>query len=396
LGFRVLAGTKGVGGHGVPATIVGTQPRHGCTQGPIFATYEQIKCALFERHEQFAPGASESFVLAYPAQAGGTLYIEADPDWACDNDCIGPPPGGYIPPAVVEYESSGPENDIPPCASPESYSVPTGKTLRISAATGLLRNDFDPDQEALHVRLTRISFGYAKLNLDASSGAFTFKAGSKPGTAKIDYVAVDEKGVESQPATASISIGHPELDAKAAPCTHDRALQGTFGSFIGAKQFEKTATKQFRDTNGRPIKLSLNVTYTAFRWGNHVEVKGAASIRTSPSVRYLCLNDGWTISSGRGVSSVRPFSEWEGEGHPYMIDYTGGKPAKSTETWPFQGPALEKTGSSYLGIAFSERQGVLTWDSPERRIMDIHFAVTGAAGSRPGCTGNRFSLNWHK
>jgi hypothetical protein len=274
--------------------------------------------------------------------------------------------------------------------------VAPGKTLRIGAATGLLRNDFDPDQETLHLKLKRIGFGHSKLDLNPSSGAFTFKAGSKAGIAKIDYLAVDEKGVESQPAAVSIGIGRPELDAKAAACTHDRALQGTFGSFIGAKQFEKTATKQFRDTNGRLFTLSLNVTYTAFRWGNHDEVKGAASIRANPSVRYLCLNEGWTISSGRGVSSVRPFSDWEGEEHPYRIDYTGGKPAKNTETWPFSGPWLERDNASYLGIGFSERQGVLTWDSPERRITDIHFAVTAAAGGRPGCAGSDFSLTWHR
>ncbi|MFP5389050.1 MAG: hypothetical protein ACLGG5_07100 [Thermoleophilia bacterium] len=79
-----------------------------------------------------------------------------------------------------------------------------------------------------------------------------------------------------------------------------------------------------------------------------------------------------------------------------MIDYTGGRPTKNGTDWYFRGPSLEKSNASYLGIGFSETKGVLSWDSIERRIGDVHLAVAGMAGAQAGCGGNHFAVSWHR
>lgn len=307
-------------------------------------------------------------------------------------------PAAYTNQAVcgseLELNHSPGHGNGAPCASPDAYSVAPGGTLKVGAAEGLLANDFDPDQEALHVVLRRISFGRSKLKLDEGSGALTFRAGGKTGRASISYQAVDAAGARSQVAVATIWIGSPSRDPSQAACARGRGLRGV-GGFIGSKRFSKSEAETFRDGKGS-LSLTLDVSLTAFRWANHVEIKGAASVRASTKVRHLCLANVWTIYTQQGESSLRPVSPWEGDGFPFMIDYTGGRPTKNGTDWYFRGPSLEKSNASYLGIGFSETKGVLSWDSIERRIGDVHLAVAGMAGAQAGCGGNHFAVSWHR
>lgn len=113
------------------------------------------------------------------------------------------------------------EENTPPCAASNAYSIAPSGVLRVSAALGLLKNDFDPDMEPLRISLERISFGKSKLALNTATGAFTFRA----------------------------------------------------GHFLSSKGFLGSKTKTLRKRGQKPITLTLSLSYSAFRRANHVTIR---------------------------------------------------------------------------------------------------------------------------
>jgi hypothetical protein len=363
-----------------------------CTREPVGPTGYDLRCPWMGMNV----GEEKTWVVNIPpASEVETLFAGANEGISGIDPELNN--GSYR----YDFPSASHSDELSPCAGNDSYAVSPGKTLSVPASLGLLTNDFDPEGEKLHVRLEQISFGHNKLKLNTSTGDFTFKAGQRVGYAEMKYRAVAPDGRRSTVARVRVGIGAKKPKAVAPSCFKgDRDLEGLgdLGKFIGAKRFEKNEIKVFKEPEGGKVRLDLSVTFTATRWANHVEVKGAASVRSTPSVRYLCLLAYWSVYTKRGVSSLRPISDWENpEAGPYEVDYVGreDKPTwPTTEVWPFRGPYVERQNASYAGFGLSGSRGVLSWESAERAVTNLKLNVTAQAGSQGGCRGRSYRVTY--
>lgn len=144
-------------------------------------------------------GKTMALVVATLAAALLVVGIETGSSQVCmpgQEDCI--PGGGY-----------GGYDNLPPVANGDDYCVEPGGTLVVNAAEGVLSNDRDPDGDEITARVKAISFANSEWSGLDPDGSFSYTAG--PGTRRvlfktITYVAVDSKGVESEPTTAIVTV----------------------------------------------------------------------------------------------------------------------------------------------------------------------------------------------
>jgi VCBS repeat-containing protein len=126
--------------------------------------------------------------------------------------------------------------NLAPDADNDFYSVKTNVTLTIAAA-GVLRNDSDPDDDALTAAIvTGPSHGTLTL---AANGGFVYKpAPNFTGTDSFTYQAVDAFG-HTDAATVSIKVSHGGRDdddhhgdeshhRHGDDCDHERGRNGHF------------------------------------------------------------------------------------------------------------------------------------------------------------------------
>ncbi|MEO8494770.1 MAG: Ig-like domain-containing protein, partial [Planctomycetota bacterium] len=93
----------------------------------------------------------------------------------------------------------------PPNAGPDSYSTANATTLSVNAALGVLRNDTDEQPATLTARReTGPANGTLVLN---ANGSFAYTPNSGfTGTDRFTYRAIDNGGLQSAPATVSITV----------------------------------------------------------------------------------------------------------------------------------------------------------------------------------------------
>jgi large repetitive protein len=114
-------------------------------------------------------------------------------------------PSGVTDTATVTVDVTDPDANKAPVANNDNYQTRPGTPLDINAATGLLANDTDPDNDPLTVSAFNYTNSNATLTVDAD-GAFTYTPNLNfLGTDTFTYTAADGFGGTSQ-ATVTIDV----------------------------------------------------------------------------------------------------------------------------------------------------------------------------------------------
>ncbi len=106
----------------------------------------------------------------------------------------------------------GPSVNRPPVARPEMWSVRAGMTVD----GNLLANDTDPDGDPITVRVLSISFAAREWSGADTDGSFLYTSGSgtiKKLVKRVTYVVADNRGGESAPVVAQITVVPPKRTA---------------------------------------------------------------------------------------------------------------------------------------------------------------------------------------
>ena len=98
----------------------------------------------------------------------------------------------------------------PPVAGVDNYSTPTNQTLQVAAAQGLLRNDSDPDNDALSVNTTPMTAPQSGTLTLATDGSFRYVPNQNfNGTDNFVYRISDGKGGSAQAAVSIVVNAAP-------------------------------------------------------------------------------------------------------------------------------------------------------------------------------------------
>jgi hypothetical protein len=219
-----------------------------------------LRCTLRAGTEPFAPGDSAKYIVGFERRSGGFLRVSAAIAFSCNHTCIPTPEGTLIEPATVEYEH---EADIPSSlpALCRAYSVPRGSILSVPPAQGLLAGTDFVRPAPTAVKLRRISFGHAKLQLSSSSGDFTFLASAKHSSlATMGYDLLGPAGEVVAKGTAYVNIG----DGQGAPAgcqttkTSHQSLAGTKKKATKARSGSRKLAKSGRKGHFEPRNVGKN------------------------------------------------------------------------------------------------------------------------------------------
>ena len=135
-----------------------------------------------------------------------------------------PAPGNNS--AEVTVTVLGGANNRSPVARCDRYFVKPGKTLKIPAS-GVMKNDSDPDGDAMSAVLAETSFPRKRL-VFKRNGGFTFRPYGKRGIARIAYFVRDSKGARSQRAYVYVGVGLPVGNACS---SSDEVALSPYGKF---------------------------------------------------------------------------------------------------------------------------------------------------------------------
>jgi hypothetical protein len=144
-----------------------------------------------------APDAADRrLYVAQEAAGGDTFKFQADNGVRASNVAL----------ARLNVRFRGANS--PPIAKPDKWVVQPGFNIDDT----VLRNDYDPDGDAITARVIKISFASKEWSKMDPDGRFLYVAG--PGTKRtlhktITYVAVDAQGNTSAPTTAVVTIARP-------------------------------------------------------------------------------------------------------------------------------------------------------------------------------------------
>ena len=135
----------------------------------------------------------------------------------------------------------------PPVAFNDDYTVVQDSVNKIAASKGVLANDVNPDGKTTLKAYLVADAGKGKVTL-AEDGSFTYAAGKEEGSDSFTYYIVNAEGVESEPATVTLTVAHknlpPQIVAGVADTVGNR-LSSLTEDFSGIKRFTAAEVKSW-------------------------------------------------------------------------------------------------------------------------------------------------------
>ena len=234
--------------------------------------------------------------------------------------------GGGAGEAAVSVTLTGVAVNDPPVGAADLYSVNEDEVLAVGAATGVLKNDSDPDSANLRVQIAASpTHGQLLLNPDGSfqyiPGAnffgqdqFSYRISdgenlSEPVVVTIEVVAVDDAPEFLNVAPITIAVGSP-LSLQTRLQDLDSNLNGFFyqldqgapaglvidpvtgnltwapdASFLGLQEARVLAISTLNGETLASLELQLNVTDTGLQIFSRIEGSGEASFLPPPPIR---------------------------------------------------------------------------------------------------------------
>jgi PKD repeat protein len=232
----------------------------------------------------------------------------------------GNPAGESSPTATVTVTPAVPASNHAPVAAPDAFST-DNRTPLVVPAPGVLANDTDPDASSSLTAVLITAPRHGTLAL-AADGSLQYTATSRfVGTDTFSYRTVDEHGATSDPATVTISVTAAAAAQRlllVAGCRPPVVLVGPVvtGAFTvrrhGATVLGVTGTGSVRDRQGRPIPVSITVTYTGRLWSTTISVQlpaGRVTLTGTGRVQQIGALTVGTFRGGRtsfGFTIVTP------------------------------------------------------------------------------------------
>ncbi|MBR2470037.1 MAG: cadherin-like domain-containing protein [Fibrobacter sp.] len=135
----------------------------------------------------------------------------------------------------------------PPVAVNDAYTVVQDSVNKIAASKGVLANDVNPDGKTTLKAYLVADASKGKVTL-AEDGSFTYAAGKEKGSDSFTYYIVNAEGVESEPATVTLTVAHknlpPQIVAGVADTVGNR-LSSLTEDFSGIKRFTAAEVKSW-------------------------------------------------------------------------------------------------------------------------------------------------------
>ncbi|MCA9061894.1 MAG: DUF2341 domain-containing protein [Planctomycetaceae bacterium] len=145
-------------------------------------------------------------------------------------------------------------NDDAPIGVADSYTVDQGGTLNIGAASGVLRNDSDPELQPLAVTLVSGPSKAAAFNLN-SDGSFTYQNNRNQGSGTDSFVYAVSDGTSSVQVTVTLTINHVNFAPDVVISSPGAIAEG------GSVTLDATGTT---DSNGDPLTYSWDLNGDGF------------------------------------------------------------------------------------------------------------------------------------
>jgi hypothetical protein len=219
----------------------------------------ELRCTLRKESEPFAAGDSARYVFGLDRLGGGFLRVQTGISYNCNYTCVEVPDGAPIDSATLVYEHETEGSSQPTVC--RAYSVPRGSILSVPPAQGLLAGTESVQPVPTSVRLRRISFGHAKLNLSSASGDFTFLASAKHSSlATMAYDLLGPAGEVVAKGTAYVNIGRgqrPPAGCQTTEASH-QSLAGAKKKAAKARSGQRGLAKSGRKGHFEPRNVGKN------------------------------------------------------------------------------------------------------------------------------------------